>query len=828
MLHPTGTWRTAVAILLLPVSALAQPPEVRAGADETGAAQAGAAPTAATTSLAGPLSLRDAIERGLTHHLTILGLGHAVAEARGGERVAQSALRPNLSGEVSAAEQKVNLSALGVRLESPLPGIAVPDVAGPFGVLDARARVTQAVVDLPALHAARAARETRRATELTLEDARQAIAQAIGTAYFDVLAARAKRDAARAQLDTATAIHERAGRRQAAGMATALDMKRAQVQVLVERQRLVALDAGLAKRRIALARAVGLPPGAQFDLAHSLAFTPAPPLALDQALAQAAARRTDLQAAEARWRAAERAQAAARAARLPSVAVTADYGASRSTGHPWYATYAVIGALRVPIWLGGRTQGEVDRATATLDRRRAEADDLRAQIESEVRTAFVDLEAAASQVEVSVARLEVVRESLGLARQRFETGLEDNVSVVQAQQALASAELDSNRQPRRLQPGDARPRARRRHSRRRPRASAPEPMTMPAPTRSRWSPARRSMAVVLGSAVLIAVSCRTQEPAALSIPDPRTAARAPSGGIGALGRIEPGDGIVRIAARSLSGQASIVARVLVGEGDAVRAGQPLAELDSRSQLQAAADQAAARVEVARRRLAQVQAGARPSDIAAQMAEVERLQAELAQAEQEHQRFASLGANVTALELDRLRLRVEATRRTLTAAEQRLAGLREVRDVDLSLVQAELAEAIRNETRVRAEHEASIVRAPADGRVLEIHARPGEIVGADGLMEIAPAGPLYAVAEVPEADVARVRVGQRATVSGDGLEQPVEGTVERIGTRVIEHRLMPVDPARFSDARIVEVRVRLDDSRAVAGRMHLRVEVVIQP
>lgn len=300
------------------------------------------------------------------------------------------------------------------------------------------------------------------------------------------------------------------------------------------------------------------------------------------------------------------------------------------------------------------------------------------------------------------------------------------------------------------------------------------------------------------------------------------------GGIGALGRIEPGDGLVRIAARSLSGQASIVRRLLVNDGDVVRAGQPIAELDSQDELGAAAAAAAAEVEVARRRLAQVQAGAKPSDVAAQRAEVQRLQVEVAAADKELERYRRLGSNVTALEVDRLQARADTLRRALLAAEQRLTSLNEVREADTALAAAELEAAIRREARARAGHAASIIRAPVDGRVIDVHARAGEVVGAEGLMELAPTGPMYAVVEVPESDAARVRVGQRATVSGDGLAAPLAGTVERVGSLVREHRLLPVDPARFSDARVIEVRVRIDDAAAVAHLINLRVEVVIQP
>jgi HlyD family secretion protein len=250
-------------------------------------------------------------------------------------------------------------------------------------------------------------------------------------------------------------------------------------------------------------------------------------------------------------------------------------------------------------------------------------------------------------------------------------------------------------------------------------------------------------------------------------------------------------------------------------------------LDSRSQLEAAERQAQARIDVARRRLDQVQAGAKPSDVAAQQAEVERWQVELETAQKEYQRYASLGNNVTASQVDGLRARVDISTRALDQARQRLNSLSEVRPADVELVRAELQEAIQNKALARAESEASLLRSPINGRVIKIHARPGAAVGADGVFELAPNEPMYVVAEIPEGDIARVRVGQRARISGKGLVGPIQGTVERIGLLVQQKQVLPADPAMFSDGRVVDAWIKVDDARAVQRLIHLRVNVVIQ-
>lgn len=330
----------------------------------------------------------------------------------------------------------------------------------------------------------------------------------------------------------------------------------------------------------------------------------------------------------------------------------------------------------------------------------------------------------------------------------------------------------------------------------------------------------RAVAVVMS-----AILCTSCGGSGSSSAPPDAANSAPAG-VAGLGRIEAGHGVVRVAARASFGT-PIVERLLVKKGDTVKADQILAELDSKDELDVAVRQAASRTEVARRRLAQARAGAKPSDVAAMDAEIQSLEIELANARSEHERYASLGTNVSASELDRLKLRVESAGRALAAARERRAALTEVRPVDVEVAEAEVAEAIQAEARARLDATTGVVRAPIDGRVVDVHAWPGEMVGPEGLLELAPLEPMYAVAEVVESDIARVRVGQRATVTSDALQAPLHGTVERISPKVLQNQIMPVDPATFSDSRVVEVWVRLDDPQAVADLIHLRVDVVIQ-
>jgi HlyD family secretion protein len=131
-------------------------------------------------------------------------------------------------------------------------------------------------------------------------------------------------------------------------------------------------------------------------------------------------------------------------------------------------------------------------------------------------------------------------------------------------------------------------------------------------------------------------------------------------------------------------------------------------------------------------------------------------------------------------------------------------------------------------RVQAELQRSHVYAPVDGRVIHINTWPGEMIGESGILELAQVDSMYAIAEVYETDIRRVRTGQRATISSSALERDLTGQVERIRQKVEKMDEIGTDPAARKDARIVEVLILLDDSGPAAGLTNLQVDVVIQP
>jgi outer membrane protein TolC len=391
---------------------------------------------------AGRLSLREAVERGVQYNLGAVGLNESVRQARGERKTARSALLPNLNANVTGVVQQLDLLASGLRFSSPIPGFSFPSIVGPFNYVDMRATLTQTVVDLTAWNNYRSAAEGLRANQLSAEDASDLVVLAVGGAYLQVIAAKAKVEATRAQLETANALYQQTLQQRNVGLVALTDVNRSRVQALTQQQRLLSLENDLAKHKINLARFTGLPPTDQYDISDEVPFSPAPALTVDEAIKQAFAHRADLKSAEAQVRMAERARSAARAERLPSVSVSADYGVIGPNPSQTHGTFTVSATVRVPIWQGGRTEGNIEQSEAALYERQAEVEDLKGRIESEVRSAYLDLQAAASQVDLALKNIEASEQNLELTRQRFEAGVSDNVEVVQSQESVATGRLD--------------------------------------------------------------------------------------------------------------------------------------------------------------------------------------------------------------------------------------------------------------------------------------------------------------------------------------------------------------------------------------------------
>jgi outer membrane protein TolC len=382
-----------------------------------------------------PLSLADAINHGLKYNLGILMSDQATQQARGARIHALSRLLPQISAGASETSTQINLKALGF---PNFPG--VPPIIGPFGVFDVRGYLDQPILDLKDLHQERAESDNVKAAQYTYQNARDLVVLVSANLYLQAIAGSSRVDAARAEVETSQAVYDRAVDLKKAGMVPGIDVLRSQVELQAQQQRLIYLENQFQTEKLTLARAIGLPVAQEFRLTDQVPYSPLPPITLDQALSRALATRADYKSLQAEVHAAESLRKAARSEGLPSLNFHADYGDIGPSPGNSHGTYTVAASVKVPLFQGGKVRGDVMQANALLQQRESELKDLQNKIEYEVRTAFLDLKSSEDQIHVATNTQALAHEQLKEARDRFAAGVVNSLEVVQAQEAVATAD----------------------------------------------------------------------------------------------------------------------------------------------------------------------------------------------------------------------------------------------------------------------------------------------------------------------------------------------------------------------------------------------------
>jgi outer membrane protein TolC len=379
------------------------------------------------------ISFDEAINRGLRNNLGLLLQSDNTLTARGQRWKELSNLLPNLNATISENVLQTDLQAEGLRF----PGF--PKVIGPFGFFDARANLTQSVFDWHSIQRERGTVDRERAAHYSYKDARDLVVLAVGNTYLLAIAQAARVETAQAQVQTSQALYDKAVDQQKAGVTPAIDTLRSQVELQTLQQQLIVARNNYAKQKLALARVIGLPPGQEFVLTEKAPYAPLTAQSIEENLQRAYTSRSDYLAAVQQVRAAEHFRAAATAEHYPSLGIAANYGDIGVTPGESHGTFSASGTVTIPIFQGGKAHADVLQAEASLRQARQQLGDLRGRIDYEVRTALLDLAAAADQVEVARSSVQLAQETLTQARDRFVAGVTDNLEVVQAQESVASA-----------------------------------------------------------------------------------------------------------------------------------------------------------------------------------------------------------------------------------------------------------------------------------------------------------------------------------------------------------------------------------------------------
>ncbi len=394
-----------------------------------------------------PLSLDDAIAMGIKNNLalTLSRQDEKIASARRLESL--NPLLPNLSLEAETGAHEYNLAAEGF---SPKVGAQFAQKLhlppGGFSEIT-RAEVTTSQVNLSLnlfnwslLDQYRAAKQGERVAFYNMQSSRGLVVLNVGNAYLQALADAAQVQFAQALVKTAETLLNQAVEEHRAGTVANLEELRARVQLQSQQQTLINAQNNFEKAKIALEREIGLPAGQKIQLTETSPYAELEAMAIEDAKQKAYANRQDYQSMQAQLREAQLRLSAAKHERLPSLSFGGNYGVTGVSGQVFHGTMAAQGQLQIPIFQEAKFRGDRDVAQSQLSDSMSQLADLRTRIEAQLRDSLLDVQAAAQLVQVGKSNVDLATTALQQTTDRFQAGVEDNLPVVQAQQALSSAE----------------------------------------------------------------------------------------------------------------------------------------------------------------------------------------------------------------------------------------------------------------------------------------------------------------------------------------------------------------------------------------------------
>jgi outer membrane protein len=359
------------------------------------------------------------------------------AESRSDQ--ARAALLPDLSSTLSYQSETRNLAAFGIRFTSPIPGVQIPTLAGPFNVLDARVSGTQSVFDFASIRRYQASKVGVTAAKSDVSGAEEQVAAQVARAYLATIRADADVEAAKANMALSEALQKQAESLKTAGTGTGIEITRARVQLASDRQRLLVAENARRAAALQLARAMGLRLDAELILTNKLGYVPVDAVALEEAKVHALKDRPDYAAQQERESNARLSASATKLERLPSLSAFGDYGPTGTGLGSAVPTRTAGISVRLPIFDGGRRDARRAESASQYRAERVRTNDLKEQIELDVRLALDALHSAEDQVKVAREGLELSDNELTQARRRYDAGVAISLEVTDAQTRLARA-----------------------------------------------------------------------------------------------------------------------------------------------------------------------------------------------------------------------------------------------------------------------------------------------------------------------------------------------------------------------------------------------------
>jgi len=369
--------------------------------------------------------------------------GEALRQAQDRLVEARAALLPDVEGSVTDQSRTENLSALGLGSISipagPFGSFSIPHFVGPFTTVDARLTGSQTVFDFSSIRRFQASKVGISAARADTDSTAEQVAAQVALAYLAAVKADTDVETAQSNVTLSQAVETQAENQKKAGTGTGIEITRAKVQLANDRQRLLVAENGRHSAHLQLLRAMGTRLDVEVNLTDRLQYLPVDAVTLEQAKAQALQERPDLRAQQEREANARLSASATKLERLPSVQAFGDYGSIGSGLTNSLPTRTVGISVRVPIFDGGRRDARREEAASQYRSEKVRSNDLREQIELDVRLALDALNSADDQVKVAREGLDLSENELTQARRRYEAGVAISLEVTDAQTRLERA-----------------------------------------------------------------------------------------------------------------------------------------------------------------------------------------------------------------------------------------------------------------------------------------------------------------------------------------------------------------------------------------------------
>ena len=374
-----------------------------------------------------------AVKQNTTARIAIL----TAAQSEQDKRIALSQLLPQANLSLQEQRQRINLEAqFGGNIPKAFP---FPRAVGPFNVFSTGVGFNGPLFDLTLYHRLLAARATESASKADSLSTREQVILLVVSQYIGTLRAVADVQASQSRVDLAQALYDQAADLQKEGVGTGIDTLRANVELQNEKQRLIEAQADQERSLYALSRLLNLDPRQQVELGDSLSFFDTPQPEMEASIDQALAGRQEWKSLESQVKSAELEKKASWESRLPSVHYNGDWLELGTTPSAVIPTYTYTGTLSVPLFTGGRIRAETVKADLQIQKFHQQQADLRNSIGLDVKTALINLNSARNEVQVSNLGVQLAKEEVDQARDRFKAGVANNIEVIQAQDSLARA-----------------------------------------------------------------------------------------------------------------------------------------------------------------------------------------------------------------------------------------------------------------------------------------------------------------------------------------------------------------------------------------------------